>query len=209
MALTLYGSQYSTFTWSTRLALAEKGVDYTLAPAKLGSPEYGALHPYRRMPVLDHDGFVVFEAAAVMNYIDDVFEGPSLKPADAKDRARMWQWASAFSDYVSPSAVRGVLIPRFVLAGRGIPVSDEAVHAAALKARAQLAPFNRALSESMFLAGDAPSFADWLLLPAIASARPLSGEDRYTDDLPHVDAWFDRMAARPSFAAALPGGRGA
>lgn len=205
MSLTLYGSPYSTFTWSARLALAEKGVAYTLAAAKLGSPEYGALHPYRKMPVLDHDGFVVYEAAAVMNYVDEAFDGPALKPQDAQGRARMWQWASAFSDYVAPAAVRGVLIPRLVLAGRGIAVDDAAVHAAAAKANGHLRPFDVALGSSPFLAGDTPSFADFLLLPVIATARGLSGADRYNDNLPNIDAWFSRMAARPSFAGCLPG----
>ncbi|MSP54195.1 MAG: glutathione S-transferase family protein [Myxococcales bacterium] len=206
MSLTLYGSPYSTFTWSARLALAEKGVAYTLAAAKLGSPEYGALHPYRKMPVLDHDGFVVFEAAAVMNYVDEAFEGPALKPADARGRARMWQWSGAVSDYVAPAAVRGVLVPRLVLAPRGLAVDDAAVQAAAVKATGHLGPFEAALGTSLFLAGDSPTFADFLLLPIIATGRALSEPDRYTDGLPNIDEWFGRMGERPSFSACLPGG---
>lgn len=204
MSLTLYGSPYSTFTWSARLALAEKGVGYEMAAAKLRTPEYGALHPYQKMPVLVHDGFVVYESLAVMTYVDEAFAGPPLRPATAAARARNQQWASAFSDYVAPSAVRGVLIPRFVLAPRGLPVDDGAVHAAAAKARTNLLPFERALGESAFLSGDARSFADWLLAPVIASGNPLSGADRYADDLPNLSAWFDRMTARPSFLASVP-----
>ena len=39
MSVTLYGSAFSTYTRSARLALAEKGVAYTLAPPRLGTPE--------------------------------------------------------------------------------------------------------------------------------------------------------------------------
>ncbi len=202
--VTLYGSAFSTFTWSARLALTEKGVPYEMAAAKLRTPEWGLMHPYQRMPVLDHDGFRVFEAAAVMNYVDEAFEGPALKPADAHGRARMWQWASAFSDYVAPSAVRGVLIPRFVLAARGIAVDDAAVHAAAAKAHTMLEPFEAALGTSSYLAGEKPSIADYLLLPVVATGGQLEGADQYSHGLPSLNAWRKRMAARPSFAACLP-----
>ena len=109
-----------------------------------------------------------------------------------------------FSDYVAPHAVRGVLIPRFVLAPRGIPVDDAAIHAAAAKARVALLPIEAALGSAPYLGGDAPSFADWLLAPVIASGNTLSGADRYADDLPNIAAWFARIASRPSFAATVP-----
>lgn len=204
MSVTLFGSPYSTFTWSARLALAEKGVAYEIGAARLRSPEYTAMHPYQKMPVLKHDDFVVYEALAVMRYVDEAWEGPALQPANPRARARMMQWASAFGDYVAPAAVRGVLIPRFVLAGRGIPVDDAAVAASAAKAHTNLLPFERALGESAYLAGDTPSLADWLLAPVVASGMPLSGADRYADDMPNIAAWFTRISERPSFAATIP-----
>lgn len=204
MSLDLYGSPFSTFTWAARLALAEKGVAYDLKPAVLRSPEYGALHPYHRMPTMVHDGFTVYESAAVMQYVDEAFDGPALRPASAAARARAAQWVSVFSDYFAPHAVRGVLIPRFVLAPRGIPVDDAAVHAAAAKARVALLPVEAALASTPFLGGDAPSFPDWLLAPVIASGNALTGADRYADDLPNIAAWFGRVASRPSFAATVP-----
>lgn len=205
MPVTLYGFPFSTFTWSARHALVEKGVPYTLAPAKMRSPEYAALHPFRKMPVLEHDGFRVWEAAAVMRYTDEAFDGPALQPADARGRARMTQWMSAFNDYVAPAAVRGVLIPRFVLAGRGLPVDDAAVHAAAAKACEALYVFDAALAESPWLAGDTFSLADMLLAPVVATGALTTGADRYTDGLHHLAAWFDRVAARPAFAEVRPG----
>lgn len=205
MALTLHGSPFSTFTRSARLALAEKGVGYTLARAMLGDPSYTALHPWRKMPVLDHDGFRVFEATAVMRYVDEAFDGPALQPADVRARARMTQWMSAYNDYVAPHAVRGVLIPRFVLASRGVAVDDARVQEAAAKARSALAVFERALAASPYLAGEAPSLADWLLLPTVVMGDLLAAVDRFTEDLPHVAAWAGRLRERPSFAATEPG----
>lgn len=204
MSITLHGFAFSTYTWSARLALAEKGVEYTLAPAKLRAPEYAALHPFRKMPVLEHDGFRVFEALAILRYIDEAFPGPALQPADAAGRARMTQWASAYNDFVAPAAVRGVLIPRFVIAPRGVAVDDAAIAAAAATAQGALAVFDQALSTAPFLAGDTLSLADLLLAPTVASAAGLSDGDRYTDGLPHLEAWLGRVAARPSWAATSP-----
>jgi glutathione S-transferase len=205
MPVTLYGYPFSTYTASARAALAEKGVAYTLVRPEMQTPDYGALHPFFKMPVLDHDGFRVWEAAAVMRYVDEAFAGPALQPADVKARAVMTQWISAFNDYVAPRAVRGVLIPRFVLARRGIPVDDTKVHAAAAEAHKALAVFDRALAEAPYLAGAALSLADLLLAPAVASGARLSGEDRYTDGLEHLAEWLGRVVTRPSFAAAGPG----
>ncbi len=204
MPVILHGSPFSTFTWSARLALAEKGVEYTIQGVDLRSDDYGKMHPWRRMPVLDHDGFRVFESAAVMRYVDEAFPGPALQPADPAGRARMTQWLSAFADNVAIPAVRGVLIPRYVLAPRGIPFDEAKVAVRAAEAHGSLRHFDATLSSSPYLAGAEPSLADWMLLPVMASGGGLTGADRYTDGLPALDAWMVRMTARPSFAATLP-----
>jgi glutathione S-transferase len=156
------------------------------------------------MPVLDHDGFRVYEAFAVARYVDEAFPGPALQPADAKGRARMTQWVSAFNDYVATSAVRGVLIPRYVLAPRGIQVDDAAIHKAAVQAQKSLQVFDATLATSPFLAGDNLTLADCMLLPVIASGQQLQEADRYTDGLPNLTLWLGRMITRPSFMATVP-----
>ena len=40
------------------------------------------LHPFGRVPALQHDDFVLYETNAIAAYIDDVFPGPKLTPAD-------------------------------------------------------------------------------------------------------------------------------
>ena len=205
MSLTLHGFPFSTYTRSVRLFLAEKGLDYRIVPARMRSSEYTALHPWRKMPVLEHDGFRVFEAFAIGRYLDEAFEGPALQPADPRARAQMTQWASAISDYLVPHAVRGVLIPRLVLPARGIVPDDPAIHVAAGQSRAALEVFEQALTAAPYLAGETPSLADWLLLPIVDTGRGLEGADRYTDGLPAIDRWLERLVARPSYEATLPG----
>lgn len=204
MSIKLYGSAVSTYTRSARMVLHEKGLAYHLLAAKMRDPAYTSLHPWLKMPALDHDGFVLYESTAILRYVDEAFDGPALQPADARGRARVAQWMSAYNDYVAPKAVRGVLIPRFVLQPRGMDVDNHAIARAAASARDALKRFDAALEEMPYLAGDAPSLADWLLAPTVAADALLEMDDQYAAGLENVEAWLERMKARPSFAATEP-----
>ena len=41
---------------------------------------YTDLHPFGRMPAFEHDGFRLFETAAISRYVDEAFAGPALQP---------------------------------------------------------------------------------------------------------------------------------
>ena len=70
----LYGAAYSVYVRAARLALAEKGVAYELVEIDIygAAPDwYARLHPFRRIPAFAHDGFVLYEAAAILRYVDE------------------------------------------------------------------------------------------------------------------------------------------
>ena len=74
--------------------LEEKGASYRLAPMAPGahkSPEHLARHPFGRVPVLEHGGFVLYETQAILRYLDRVLPAPALTPADQNRAARMDQ----------------------------------------------------------------------------------------------------------------------
>jgi len=54
----VYGFPVSTFVNIVRLVLTEKGVPFTFCDleSEMGSPHHLALHPFNRVPILDHDG---------------------------------------------------------------------------------------------------------------------------------------------------------
>lgn len=199
--VTVHGFAGSTATRAVLLLLAEKGVDWALVPARLREPTWRGLHPFGKMPVLDHGEVRLFEVAAILRYVDEVFPAPSFTPAAPADRARMTQWSSAVGDYLQQDAVRGVLIPRFVLAPNGIPVDEERITRSVAACRVHLAAFERALAASPYLAGEAPTLADFHLLPIVAGASRLGEAERFTDGLPALAGWYARMSARPSWAA--------
>ena len=121
MSVVLYGPVYSTYARTARLALEEKAVGYELLEVDTLNgagqmPEHLARHPWGKVPVLVHDGFSLFETAAITRYVDDVFPGPRLQPEDPQQRARMSQICAILDNYgwnpmVIQVFVQGALVP--------------------------------------------------------------------------------------------------
>ena len=80
-------------------------------------PEHLERHPFGKVPVVDVDGFRLLETSAITRYLDDILEGPSFVPDDAKDRARM-DMAIGLIDSYGYDALVGVagyhLFPDFI-----------------------------------------------------------------------------------------------
>ena len=95
--VTLYHWWGSTCSRKARMTLNEKGVDWQshhidLHDFENWQPWYVKIHPNGVVPALDHDGRIVYEANALMEYVDDSFDGPPLRPADSWERAMMRVW---------------------------------------------------------------------------------------------------------------------
>src|SRR5690349_9913106 len=103
----LFGNPFSSCTRKALIVLAEKRADATLVSVDLlqgehKGPAHLARHPFGVIPVLDDDGFVLFESRAILRYLDARLPGPSLTPSGLRDRARMDQWLSVDQSYVAP-----------------------------------------------------------------------------------------------------------
>ena len=103
MAVTLYYASGSPYAWRAWLALERKGIPYrhkllSFDVGHLKTPEYVALNPRQRAPVLVDDDFVLYESAAVVEYIEDRWpEGPALFARDLRKRASAPSWCKASS----------------------------------------------------------------------------------------------------------------
>lgn len=93
----LYGINLSTFTRKVRLALAEKGIDYRLEPAPMGSPRVRALNPLGRIPVYEADGFAIPDSSVIIAWLERTHPERPLYPADAKLYARAL-WLEEYAD---------------------------------------------------------------------------------------------------------------
>ena len=80
--VTVYGFPISTFVNIVRLILTHKNVtfDFHDLEPEMGGPSHLSLHPFNRVPILDHAGFRIYETSAIALYVDDAFDGPALQP---------------------------------------------------------------------------------------------------------------------------------
>jgi glutathione S-transferase len=102
--LIVYGFPRSTFVNIVRLVLTHKEVPYTfhdLEP-EMGKPSHLALHPFNRVPILQHGDFTVYETSAIVNYVEEKFDNVALRPTSPRERGRMDQWISAVNSYYYP-----------------------------------------------------------------------------------------------------------
>ncbi len=89
-------------------ALEETGLPYRVhaldhAGGELDGDAYSRISPFHQVPVIDDDGFVVAESAAIVLYLAEKAGKPT--PADAQGRTRVVQWCFAAASTVEPTLV--------------------------------------------------------------------------------------------------------
>lgn len=96
MGLILYHHNSSVCAAKIRMALAEKGLTWDSRLMRLDGdqfhPDYLALNPAAVVPTLVHGANVLVESNIILEYLDDAFPAPALRPADPALRARMRLW---------------------------------------------------------------------------------------------------------------------
>jgi glutathione S-transferase len=112
--LEIIGAPQSNLVRSTRIACMEKGVPYTLTPARPHTLEVDAIHPLgKKIPVMRHGDVTLCESTGICVYIDRTFDGPALIPRDATSAARAVQWISLHNTAIDPLRVREYLCAYF------------------------------------------------------------------------------------------------
>ena len=84
MTLKIYGSPYSTCNQRVLVVCEEKQIPYEkitldFMKGEHKDPEYIKLHPFGRVPVLDDDGFIVYESRAIVRYLAVKYAGQGTK----------------------------------------------------------------------------------------------------------------------------------
>jgi len=87
--ITLYDADRCPYCARVRIVLAEKGLEYETVTIDLANrPEWlYEKNALGKVPVLEEDGFVLPESEVIMEYLDERYPEPALKPVDAADRA--------------------------------------------------------------------------------------------------------------------------
>jgi glutathione S-transferase len=136
-----------------------------------GAPHLGR-NPNGHVPVLDDDGFVLWESRAIMQYLADQTAGQTLYPTDARGRADVNRWLFWCAAHMAP-ANTVLVAENFVkaLTGRGPADPVEVARGEALVAK--YAPVLDAhLAGKTWVAQDRLTLADFSLAAGFALAGP-------------------------------------
>lgn len=196
--LVLWGRNTSANVQKVIWALEELGIAYIRkdvggAFGGLDTPEYGAMNPNRRIPVLQDGDLVLWESSAIVRYLAARYGAGTLWPEDPKVRAIADQWADWANTTFQPA-----WIEVFVQLVRTAPSKRDMglIKARNDAANASFRMLDGRLGESPYLAGETPTYAD--ILCGVALYR-WSVLDVRRIAMPNVDAWHERLKQRPAF----------
>lgn len=201
----LYDSKMAPNPRRTRIFLAEKGISVPTEQVDMmtmqhKTPEYTAINPLQRMPVLLlDDGTVIAESIAICRYFEALRPEPALFGIGTKEIAlvEMWNRRAEINFFANVAAVFRHLHP----AMKDLEVPQVPAYAEASRPRVFwfLEFLDRELAGREFVAGDRFSMADITTLVAVDFMKP--GRLAMPDNLTNVRRWYGAAAGRPSARA--------
>lgn len=163
------------------------------------TPDMLAKNPNGKVPILDDEGFVLWESNAMLGYIAAKANRSDLAPSTPRERAGIDRWLSWQTAHFGPPIQR-VAFQRVVkkLANLGMP-DEAAVKTAADEFAITAKVLDATLADREYLCGGL-TIADFALAPHASLVESCGlGLDAY----PNARAWLGRMQARPSLKKTL------
>ena len=231
----LYHAEPVSNSFKVLQAIFEKGVPFeshqlNLRRFEQHDPAFLKINPAGQVPVLVHRGHTITESTVINEYLDEAFDGPSLRPASPYERAQMRVWTK-FVDEVFrpalsflawhkqiPSLVAALPEGEFAKRLERIPLREKRDkwelaagggfterEVAGWRANLEDATnrLETALAEGDWLVADTFSLAD-IAMFAMAISLPKGHPEIMNErTAPRTLAWIARMRARPGVAAAL------
>lgn len=190
----IYGPAFSSYVRSVMLCCEEAGILYQLERL----PKTKPLHPYRKVPVLNDNGFVVFETAAICRYLDRRSETPHLSPTDIRELAWMDQWISAANCYFDPVFIRRFVLELAFPKGVDGQVNEGNIRAAMPEVESNLNIANTALQIHPYFSGKQAGIADYLIIPMIDYLYRSGRAGTILEKATALADYYSKMKQRPS-----------
>ena len=203
-SITVYGNPRSSYVRTVRMALAEKGVAYSHEPVAPHSEKVIAICPFGRVPAFRDGDFTLYETTAIVRYIDECFDGPTLIAASPWARARMEQYVSLINCHGYDAMVRRYVLQYVFPKGAGETPDRAVIDKAVPEIQAQLEVLDAAYGPRNLLVGDSVTIADLLLAPIIHYVQQFPEGKRLLGAVPNVARAHEAMATRESFKSTAP-----
>jgi glutathione S-transferase len=202
--LHIIGAPQGNFVWTTRIVATEKGVPYQLDAVMPHTPQVDAAHPLGKIPAMRHGDVLLGESRAICCYIERVFDGPSLLPADPVDAARTEQWVSIVCTHVDPLLVRQYVGAYFFPNTPDGNPDRKRIDPIQEQMQRQFWQLDVAVGATGHLAGAAFTLADAYLIPILFYLNQLPESSRMMQGTRYLSGYLERHLQRPSVAATVP-----
>lgn len=203
-------------SWRVIFTLAYKSAAYgqinvEASQTALKSPEFLALNPRGKVPVLTDGGYTLYESNAIMAYLDKKYPEPGIFGTTPEETGQIWQAILDFDLYVHPGWVDDIIAP--IVTGRAETQGDQ-IRAAILGTHAELARLEARVRQNGWIASEAFSAADIAVFPLLEALlrmidKPqvrllrvnfLPFEARY----PTLQTWLETLRAMPAYRQSYP-----
>ncbi|XP_054290231.1 uncharacterized protein LOC129005387 [Macrosteles quadrilineatus] len=186
MPLILYGFEYSPAVRSVNLVIHQLGLEAEFKVIDLSkrehlSPEFSKLNPFHTVPVIDDDGFILWESKAIMTYLASKYaKDDSLYPKDLQKRAIVDQRLHYSNDvyYV------GREISRSLVFGNKSGITEDELK----KVQQTQDNIEKLLEGQKFMAGDHLTLADFAYVTMVDVSEVMNPSKNH----PLTKAWFER-----------------
>lgn len=192
----LYGSARSS-AGRCYWMLEECGLKYEVQPLDMSKKEQKSesflkLNPNGKVPVLDDNGFVIWESAAIIQYLAEKYK-PQLLGATPEEKGLIAQWMFWAMTEVQPPVVEILIQKLFV-------PEDKRDLQLIEKRQAQLPNLlnilNKQLTNNKYLVAGRFTTADLTVGSVI---NTMLGLGTSLNDYPQIQAWFGEISHRPGF----------
>jgi glutathione S-transferase len=172
--LKIYGADLSTPSCKVRFVANYLGLIYEyrrvdLAKRENRSEAHVRLHPAGKVPVIEDEGFILFESNAIIRYLAEK-AGSALYPTDTKQRAVVNQWMDFVSQHVA-TALGQVVFNRVFAPFLKMEVNERSLSEGLEFLKRFLPVVETRLQGNRYMAGRDLTLADFVLLSALDSAE--------------------------------------
>lgn len=202
----LYGYFRSTAAYRVRIALNLKNLEHELASVNLLSGEeqqapFSEINPQKLVPVLEHDGRILYQSMAILEYLEENYPEPALLPADSAARADVRALANVIACDIHP--LNNLRVLKYLSGPLGIAEESKLAWYHHWLAEGFDAIESRLAktSDGRFCFGNTPGLADVMLIPQVFNAF------RFELDMspyPTIASINDHCLALDAFAHAAP-----
>jgi glutathione S-transferase len=165
------------------------------------TPQYSALNPNKKMPLLEDEGFVLWESNAILFYMASKRPGCGLWPSDLKSQADVLRWLFWESAHWDAESVGMVMYEKSSKSMLDLGPPEPGFVARGEKNFRRFAEvLNSCLNGRTWLIGEQLTIADFSVGGLVPSARRM---ELPVDEYPEICRWYEGLASLSAWREAV------